>query len=191
MLKRVLPFLPMILFIACTPDISNPEIQNAVIQSLTATVWTPVPPTPTFTPEPNTGKIVELLNNSMLGADPLAETIDAKFSVIDAQVVLDQSAGQAAILRIHVDCEWVFNDSCTPEQSFVMLIHAFTANDKVIEKICAQTPPTVHTLQLVAFNRMIQTGMIVVPWSDVMDYAYGKINGNQLGSRIVRLTSMP
>ena len=34
---------------------------------------------------------------------------------------------------------------------------------------------------------MIQTGMVVVAWNDVMDYALGKITGNQLGSRITRL----
>ena len=43
MFKRLLPFLPMLVFAACTPDISSPEIQNAVIQSLTATMWTPTP----------------------------------------------------------------------------------------------------------------------------------------------------
>ena len=191
MFKRLLPFLPMLVFVACTPDVSSPDIQNAVIQSLTATMWTPTPHTPTATPEPNTGKIVDILNNAMLGADPLGETIDAKFSVIDAQIVLDDVTQQATTLRVHVECEWVFSDSCTPEQTFVVLMRALTINEKVLEKISPQIPPTVHTLQMVAFDRMVQTGMVVSSWNDVMDYAIGRISGNQLGSRITRLVIDP
>ena len=127
----------------------------------------------------------------MLGADPLGETIDAKFSVIDAQIVLDDVTQQATILRVHVECEWVFSDSCTPEQTFVVLMRALTINEKVLEKISPQIPPTVHTLQMVAFDRMVQTGMVVSSWDDVMDYAAGRISGNQLGSRITRLVTDP
>jgi len=191
MFKRLLPFLPMVVFIACAPDISSPDIQNAVIQSLTATVWTPTPLTPTATPEPNTGRIVDILNNAMLGADPLGETIDAKFSVIDAQIILDDVTKQATTLRVHVECEWVFNNSCTPEQTFVVLMRALTINEKVLEKISSQIPQTVHMLQMVAFDRMVQTGMVVSSWDDVMDYAIGRISGNQLGSRITRLVTVP
>ena len=191
MFKRLLPFLPMVVFIACAPDISSPDIQNAVIQSLTATIWTPTPLTPTATPEPNTGRIVDILNNAMLGADPLGETIDAKFSVIDAQIILDDVTKQATTLRVHVECEWVFNNSCTPEQTFVVLMRALTINEKVLEKISPQIPQTVHMLQMVAFDRMVQTGMVVSSWNDVMDYAIGRISGNQLGSRITRLVTVP
>ena len=191
MFKRLLPFLPMVVFIACAPDISSPDIQNAVIQSLTATIWTPTPLTPTATPEPNTGRIVDILNNAMLGADPLGETIDAKFSVIDAQIILDDVTKQATTLRVHVECEWVFNNSCTPEQTFVVLMRALTINEKVLEKISPQIPQTVHMLQMVAFDRMVQTGMVVSSWDDVMDYAIGRISGNQLGSRITRLVTVP
>jgi hypothetical protein len=191
MFKRLLPFLPMVVFIACAPDISSPDIQNAVIQSLTATIWTPTPLTPTATPEPNTGRIVDILNNAMQGADPLGETIDAKFSVIDAQIVLDDVTQQATTLRVHVECEWVFSNSCTPEQTFVVLMRALTINEKVLEKISPQIPPTVHTLQMVAFDRMVQTGLVVSSWEDVMDYAIGRISGNQLGSRITRLVTVP
>ena len=191
MQKRLLPFLSVIVFVACAPDVSSPEIQNAVIQSLTATIWTPTPVLPTETPEPNTSKIVEILNNAMLGYDPLAETIDAKFSVLDAQVIHDETTQLATILRIHVECEWMFSDSCTPETSFVALMHAFTANEKVIGRVSGQVPVTVHTLQMVAFERMIQTNMLLISWNDILDYAYGRINGNQLGSRITRLATPP
>jgi len=60
MFKRLLPFLPMLVFVACTSDISSPDIQTAVIQSLTATMWTLTPVPLTATPEPNTGRIVDI-----------------------------------------------------------------------------------------------------------------------------------
>ncbi len=40
MLRRLLPFLLLlllVLLVACMPDLSDPEIQHAVIQTLTAT----------------------------------------------------------------------------------------------------------------------------------------------------------
>ena len=188
MLRRLLPFIPLILLVACLPDASDPELQHAVIQTLTATVLTP---TPSATPEPNTPGIVDILNNAMRGADPLEETIDARFSVIDAHVILDRVTHQATTLRIHADCEWIFTDGCTPEQTFVVLMRALRVNDKVIKKIGDDIPSTISTLQVVTFDRMAQRGMLGVSWSDIVEYAVGRINGNQLGSRVVRLTTTP
>ena len=183
MLKRLASLLPVLLFIACSPDLSDPAIQKAVIQTLTATAWTP---TPSPTPVPNTGRIVEMLNNVMVGADPLAETIAAKFSVIDVQFLMDTASSQATAMRISVDCEWIYTNGCTPEETFVVLMHALAANNRIIEKIGPQVPLTVQDVQVVAFDHMNPTGMILVKWSDVLEYAAGRINGSQLGSRIVR-----
>jgi hypothetical protein len=191
MFKRVIAFLPVLVFIACAPDISNPDVQAAVINSLTATSWTPTPITPSATPEPNTARIVEILNEIIIGSDPLSETVVAKYSVIDAQVILDVTTQQASVLKIHVDCDWVYSDNCTPESTFVILMYAFSENDKVIERIQNQIPASVQTLELVAFERMTQTASIFILWKDVWDFALGKINGNQLGSRMMRSVGMP
>jgi hypothetical protein len=77
----------------------------------------------------------------MVGSDPLPETVDAKFSVIDVQVFLSAVTQEAGTIRISVDCEWIFSDSCTPEATFVKLIQAFTVNDKVMGRIAKQMPP--------------------------------------------------
>lgn len=185
MLKRILPFLPFLFFLACVPTEPSPDMQTAVVQTLTATMWTPAP---TTTPAPNTGKIVQILNGVMVGSDPLAETIEAKFSVIDAQIINDQSSNTADILSIHVECESIYNNSCTPEETFVVLMHAFIATDKIIGKVSEQVPSTVQFMQVVTFNHMAQTGMIMVKLKDVVDFAKGRIDGSQLGSRIMRLT---
>ena len=188
MLKRLLPFSLLVLLIACSPDLSDPEIQHAVIQTLTVTAWTP---TPSATPAPNTSGIVDILNNAMIGSDPLEETIDARFSVLDSQVLLDESTKQALTLQIDVDCEWVFSDRCTPEGSFVVLMHALRANGKIFQKICGDIPSTIRSLHVVTFDRMVRRGMLAASWDDVTEYVAGNINGNQFGSRTVQITSAP
>lgn len=191
MLKRLAPFLPVLLVMACAADISDPNVQSAVISSLTATMWTPIPPSQTPTLQPNTSKIVEILNSVMIGTDPLSETMDAKFSVIDAQVLLNESTKEAVSIRISVDCEWIFSDSCTPESTFVKLMRAISANEKVSGKIAGQIPLTVHTFEMLAYEGMKPSGLIALNWIDIMDFSYGKINGNQLGSRIIRQAATP
>lgn len=188
MLKRVIPILPFIVLVACAPDLTDPNIQAAVIHSLTATSWTPTPITPSATPQPNTTQIVEVLNEAMIGTDPLTETIVAKYSVIDTQVIIDATSQQATILRIHVDCEWVFSDACTPESTLVVLMNALS---KVIERVSNQIPTTITTLEMLAFDQMLATSTIAIGWNDVLAFAFGEINGNQLGSRILRMTSLP
>lgn len=190
-MKRALPFLPLIVLIACSPDIADPQVQAAVINSLTATVWTPTPVTPTATPRPDTAKIVDILNGVIVGADPLGETIQAKYSVIDAQVILDAPTGQTLLLQIHLDCQWIYSDSCTPESTFVVLMYALSEHEKVMGRIQDQLPPTVETLEVVTFERMVQTGVIHVAWGDAWDFVEGNINGNQLGSRMLRLAATP
>lgn len=190
MFKRVTICI-LILLVACAPDLTDPNIQAAVIYSLTATSWTPTPVTPSATPQPNTTKIVEILNEAMIGSAPLTETIVAKYSVIDSQVLMDASNQQATILRIHVDCEWIFSDSCTPESTFVVLMNIFSTNEKVLERVINQIPTTITTLEMLAFDQMIPTSILTVAWSDVLAFTFGDINGNQLGSRILRMTASP
>jgi hypothetical protein len=187
MLKRLLPLLPLILMLACTPSGPvSPWMLTAVVQTQTASAWTPTPVTPSPTTEPNTGKIATVLNNAMLGADPLAETIEAKFSVIDVRVLYDQTGSLASTLQIQVECEWIYNNGCTAERTFVTLMKAMTRNDKTIGVISENVPSTVQVMQVIALEHMTQRGSILVSWRDFMDYAAGKINGNQLGSRITR-----
>ncbi|HUI87921.1 MAG TPA: hypothetical protein VLX61_04275 [Anaerolineales bacterium] len=188
MFRRLLPFSILILLIACSPDLSDPAIQHAVVQTLTATAWTP---TPTTTPEPNTSGVVDILNSVMIGSDPLEETIDARFSVLDSQVLFDPPTKQALTLQIDVDCEWVFSDGCTPEGSFVVLMRAFRANSKTFRKICDDIPSTIRSLHVITFDRMVRRGMLAASWDDVQEYVAGTINGTQFGSRTVQITSAP
>jgi hypothetical protein len=189
-LKRVLTFLPLIFFLACVPPTSTElpsAYQTGVVQTLTAKMWTPTFTAPAATLVPDTSKIVEILNNAMVGSDPLAETVEAKFSVTDARIVYEPSTNLAVILLINVECESIYTNNCTLEGTFVALMHAFIANEKIIGKISEQVPVTVHSLQMAALNHMAQTGMVTANWNDVVDFANGKINGSQLGTRIVRL----
>lgn len=191
MIKRVLPAIPLIVLIACAPDIADPSVQAAVIHSLTATVWTPTPITPSPTPEPNTAKVVDILNGVMIGADPLMETVAARYSVIDSQVIVDGTTHQAVALQVFVDCQWVYTDGCTPENTFVVLVRAFSMNNKTMGKIQAEIPSTIQTLEVLTFEQMVKTSVIHIAWKDIYDFTEGRINGNQLGSRMIRFAVSP
>ena len=75
--------------------------------------------------------------------------------------------------------------------TFLVLMNTFSFNEKVIERVLNQIPITIHTMEMLAFDQMIQTGTIIITWNDVLAYAWGDITGNQLGSRIFRTTASP
>ena len=193
MLKRALPFFPILVilvFTACTAAPANtntvsPDALTSAVQTIEATLQSP---TPSTTPETDTRSIIDLLNGVIIGSDPLSETVEAKFDVLDIRLPVDPTSKQVVTMEIDVECEWIFSDSCTPEKGFVNLMHGFAADKKIMEKIRAQVPPTVKTLEVVTFDHRIMNGRIRVQWQDVVDFVAGKINGNQLGSRIVRLS---
>ncbi len=187
MSKRALPFIPLLVMAAlgaCAqiPDtgISSRQV-TAVIQSMTATMWTP---TPSPTPRPNTLTIINALNGTIIDSDPLAETIDAKFSVLDVRFPVDAASGQILVMQIDVECEWIFADSCTPEASFVHVMGGLAGDEKMVSKIAAQVPATVQSVEVTTFNHMVANGRIMANWGDVLDFARRKINGNQLGARV-------
>jgi hypothetical protein len=182
-MKRFLPLLPLTVLVACIMQTTGMTLTDAIL-TLTATASTP---TITVTPAPNTASLVELLNGNLIGTDPLSETVDARYYVTDLRFAPDDQNNLIA-LRVHVECECVYSSCCTNERTFVQLIRAFVANQKTLSEIQAQMPVTVRDIQVVSFERMQEKGMIMVLWSDVLLYAAGQINGNQLGSRIVRLT---
>lgn len=187
MSKRALPFFPLLVILAmgaCAqiPDtgISSREV-TAVIQTMTATMWTP---TPSPTPRPNTMTIINTLNGAIIDSDPLSETIAAKFSVLDVRFPIESASQQVLTMQIDVECEWVFANSCTPEVAFVHLMRGFLADEKVFPKVAAQVPATLNLVEVRTFNHMVPDGTVVVNWNDVLEFATHKINGNQLGARI-------
>jgi len=169
----------------------DPNTFAAAIQTLTATMSTPNPVSASSTPEPHTGKLVDALNNALMGVDPLAETIGSRFKVVDVRIIAEPPANLSTILRIDIECEWVYSDSCTPEESFVRLMRAVRTDEQVRKLLSENVPRTVHSLQMASFNDMHPDGMIVAVWQDVQDYLEEKINGNQLGARITRLEITP
>ena len=190
MWKRALPFFPILIFLAfaaCTAMPENgisPEAATSVIQSLTATMWTP---TATPIPEPDLAAIIDGLNGVIVDSDPLRETIEAKFNVLDVHFPVESNSNQILVMQVDMECEWIITNSCIPEESFANLMHGFAANDKVTKRIAAQVPVTVRSLEVTTFNHRIRNGRITVNWQDVLDFAAGKINGNQLGARIIEI----
>jgi len=185
-MKALFALLPVFLLMACCTPLETMTLDSA-IATLTATAWTPTPILPSPTPQPVTGRFVEILNGNMLGADPLAETIDAKYQVLDVQFVMDPQTQAVTLMKVHVECECIAGQCCTTERSFIQFARAISANPRTLSRIQENVPTTVRDVCVVAFDRMSQTGAIQAQWQDILLYATGQINGNQLGARIVRL----
>jgi hypothetical protein len=188
-MRRFLLLIPIFLLMllnACgnsTASISPTE-GTAVGQTQTATVWTP---TITPTPDPNESKIVEWLNAELLNADPLEQTLDAKYQVVDASFPITLN-GTSTIFRVDVRCECMTNTQCCiPERTFIVIVWAMRNRaDKIIE----QVPGTVNEMKVVCYDRMTQLGVMSAWWSDLKSYLLDQINGYQLGSRVFR-SSLP
>lgn len=185
-MKRTIPLLASTLFLilaACTgADLSTAQM-NSAVQTLTATV---LPPTVTPTPDPDESVIVLLLNHGLeQTADPLSQTVDARYQVIDASFPLDVD-NKASTFLVEVRCECVNGSSCcAPERTFVVFVNAMYS---VADKIARQVPVTVTNLQVSCLDRASSMGIVLVSWRDMADYFTGKINGFQLGGRVVTLT---
>jgi hypothetical protein len=163
---------------ACGNDLTPAQLTMAV-QTLTAAAYTP---TVTSTPDPDESAIVILLNRGLeQTTDPLSQTIDARYQVVDASFPLDMD-GRQTTFRIDVRCECA--SCCTLERTFVVVTAAMKAG---ADKIARQVPNTVTSMQVTCFDHATQTGMMVASWPDMVAYFTGGINGFQLGARVIRL----
>lgn len=182
-MKRIflitLPFIVLALA-NCGYDLSTSQMASAV-QTLTATV---LPPTPTSTPDPDESAIVILLNHGLdQTTDPLSQTIDARYQVVDASFPLGTNQ-IASMFRIDVRCECLGTACCTPERTFVVIMNAMKP---VAEKIARQVPASVTEVQVVCLDHTNQIGAMIASWRDMVDYFSGTINGFQLGARTFKL----
>jgi hypothetical protein len=187
-MKRLLPLIPIILLMflnSCgsinTGVISSQE-WTAVWLTTTATFWTPTPPA-TLDPEEN--KIVEWLNEELLKTDPLEQTLDAKYQVLDASFPVAQG-NSFPNFRIDLRCECTYaSNCCTPERMFVVLIKAMVApSDSIMDNV----PDNVSDMKIVCYDHSVQINVIGARWSDVTSYLKRDINGYQLGSRVFHTT---
>jgi len=166
---------------ACGNDLTPDQLTMAV-QTLTAAAYTP---TATSTPDPDESAIVILLNRGLAETtDPLSQTIDARYQVVDASFPTNAD-GTPNTFRIDVRCECASAASCcTLERTFVVVTDAMKVD---AAKIARQAPNTVTSLQVACFDHATQTGMMIASWDDMVAYFTSSINGFQLGARVVRL----
>jgi hypothetical protein len=188
-MKRLLPFFPVLALIflnACgntDPQTVPDPMKTAVVQSLTATMWTP---TITPTLDPNEPRILEWLNAG-LPSDQLEATLDTKYQVVDVTFPIVPGSS-STVFRIDVRCQCATgNQCCVPERMFVVTMWSMKQQaDKIIE----QVPDSTSQVKVVCFDHVVQIGVMAATWADVKDYLRENINGYQLGSRTYR-SSLP
>jgi hypothetical protein len=161
-----------------------PELGTAVGMTQTATVWTP---TISPTPAPNQAKIVDWLNGELSGTSSLERTVDAKYQVVDANLI-KAANDVAVILRVDIRCECATYDGCcTPERMFVKVMEAMQQkHDKIIE----QVPESVSEIRVICYSHTTYFGAMAASWADTKSYLREEITGDQFGSRVFR-SSIP
>jgi hypothetical protein len=162
----------------------DPILIAYVEQTQTATLWTPAPGTPSATPVPKQAFILNALNDALQQeADPLEETLDAKFSIID--IGFDSNGNSpTTVMEVHVECVWITSSTCSEQRAFIAFANAFKGlKPGIRKKIKDEIPVTIKTVQVRAFNHMTQIGIIGIDWQFLLDFADGNITGDQLAAR--------
>ncbi len=168
-------------WLAACGDVLTPEQMNMAVQTLTAAACTP---TATSTPDPDENLIVLLLNRGLVEtSDPLSQTIDARYQVVDAGFPAE-AGGTPVTFHVDMRCECAgMSACCTPERMFIVFTTAMKAE---MQRIIRQVPGTVSNLQVDCHDHATRIGMIMAGWEDMTGYLRGSINGFQLGARIVK-----
>ena len=190
-MKRFLVVIPILLLILNSCGNFEPtgvpaSMSTAVIESLTATMWSP---TPTETPDPPENKIVEWLNAELVKVDQpeeqLEQTLDARYLVTGVRFESIQGSS-AQVFWVNFRCECPTNTNCCfPERMFVVLIKAMKeSKDKVINKV----PSNVGTIKVVCFDHTTQNSVVWADWGTVKGYLNGNISAYELGAQVYRTT---
>lgn len=187
-MRRFLLVMPVFLFVllsACSGV--DAKMVQLVSQTLTATMWTPIPVTSTPSAVPKEAMMLNTLNEEFRKvSDPLERTFDAVFSVVD--IGFDQSGNPLSTktLRIHIQCDWILKSSCTEQRAFVVFARVFKGmKPKPRKKITEQVPETVSIVQIKAFSHGSQLGIVEIGWRDLLLFANDDITGEQLAARVL------
>lgn len=187
-MKRLLPIIPIVLLLILNscgnfdPNGVPSRMSTAVVESLTATMWSP---TPTTTPDPPENKIVEWLNGELTNTNPLEQTLDARYLVTGVSFPFAQGSS-AQIFRVDLRCECASNTNCcVPERMFVVFI---TALKGAKDKITKQVPSNVGVIKVICYDHTSQINVIGADWAEVRGYLNENVSGYELGAQVYRTT---
>jgi hypothetical protein len=159
-------------------------MSTAVIQTLTAMVWTP-PPTSTF--NPNIPNMISTLNADLSVTNPLEWTLDAEYRVDNVSFSTAPNSS-ALVFRVDVRCDCRNGEQCChPERTFVAVMGAMKRNSI---SVLAYVPGEVGYLLVVCSDPRMSLGAMSATWQDVRDYLVGNLTGYQFGVRVSK-TDLP
>ena len=177
-MKRLLPLIPVVLFLILINSCTVPNLSDATVQS----------PTPVFTVHPNITEIIKIINNDLSTINPLEWAMDAQYHVIDINLVNDSNAsGQTA--RMNVDCICMNETKCcTPARTFVVVIESMRRsylNPNTYNNIASYLSVLDGAREFTVVCNDEQTnthiGAVSVAWQDIRNYLSDPRNAvNQL-----------
>jgi len=141
-------------------------------------MWTPSV-TPTI--NPNSPRILELLNEEFL-SDDLETTLNARYEAVDVWFS-NFSSGLPPMFHLKIRCECPINGHCcVPEYMFVLTIRAIKNR---ADELIPQVPYDVIQLNVECYHGLELLDMFFVSWSDVNAYIENSIDGHMLGMRVM------
>lgn len=186
-MKRILPFILIILLLFLGNSCGGIPLQNPTLQALQATMsqvaesWTPIP---TQTANPYIPLMVNWLNVDLSTVNTLEKTMDAQYQVTNISAI--DPDGSGIVYRMDIGCICMHTtDCCIPERTFVVVIEAMKRNAGTA---VAQVPSNISKILIVCYDHTKgnQVGSISALWQDVRDYLLGNTTGYQLGGKVVR-----
>jgi hypothetical protein len=142
------------------------------------------------TPEPATAvpippeKAIVMLANDALGrlADPLSETVDAHFQILDVHFTPSADA-LTMTLNIDARCECANNaNCCSLQRTFVIVTNAMKA---VHGKIKGYIPMNMGKVRISCRDHNRDLGVAEANWADMDSYFNDAITGSQFGNRVI------
>ena len=178
-MQRVFRFFTLTIFLALAA--CGGGLPTATSAQLTAAA-APTPEPPTAVPIPPEKAIVMLANDALDRlADPLSQTVDAHYQVLDARFTPSADA-LTMTLSIEARCECVNNaNCCSLQRSFVMVTNAMK---NVHGKIKAYLPLNMGKVRMSCRDHSRDLGVAETNWADMDQYFTEAITGSQFGNRV-------
>lgn len=177
-MQRSIRFFALTFFLALTACGGLP---TATSEQMTAAAL-PTPEPPTAVPIPPEKAIVMLANDA-LGrlADPLSETVDARFQILDVHFTPSADA-LTMTLNIDARCECANNaNCCSLQRTFVIVTNAMKA---VHGKIKGYIPMNMGKVRISCRDHSRDLGVAEANWADMDSYFSDAITGSQFGNRV-------
>jgi hypothetical protein len=128
--------------------------------------------------------------------DQLEDSIGADLTItgVDFPFLADK-VSRAFLIQARCECA-VSSDCCSPQHMFVLTVRRlylaiqksqqYQPYPETSYLTTAVVPAPIQELQVECYDHQVKIATMIAPWSAVLDFYHGQINGYQLGQQVRR-----